>query len=115
MGSGPMRAAAAKEKIFETISRTETPKSVVGVIETAQIPNDEVTNYIAEECNVSPSEVTLLVAPTASLPGSIQIVARSVETALHKMFEIGFDLEDGLGRAMKNPTKAFRTTRCSIL
>ena len=106
MGSGPMRAAAAKEKIFETIGRTEKPKSVVGVIETAQIPNDEVTSYIAEECNVSPSEVTLLVAPTASLPGSIQIVARSVETALHKMFEIGFDLENvvsGIGSAPLPP------------
>ena len=36
--------------------------------------------------------MTLLVAPTASLAGGVQIVARSVETALHKLAELGFDL-----------------------
>ena len=39
-----------------------------------------------------PSAVTLLVAPTASLAGGLQIVARSVETALHKLAELRFDL-----------------------
>ena len=36
--------------------------------------------------------MTLLVAPTASLAGGVQVVARSVETALHKLSELGFDL-----------------------
>jgi methenyltetrahydromethanopterin cyclohydrolase len=34
----------------------------------------------------------LLVAPTASLAGGLQIVARSVETALHKLHTLDFDL-----------------------
>jgi methenyltetrahydromethanopterin cyclohydrolase len=41
---------------------------------------------------VDPERLTLLVAPTASLSGSIQVVARSIETALHKMHELRFDL-----------------------
>ena len=40
----------------------------------------------------NPANVTLLVAPTASLAGGVQIVARSVETALHKLAELKFDL-----------------------
>ena len=39
-----------------------------------------------------PAKVTLLVAPTASLAGGVQIVARSIETALHKLAELKFDL-----------------------
>jgi methenyltetrahydromethanopterin cyclohydrolase len=34
----------------------------------------------------------LLVARTASLAGTVQIIARSVETALHKLHELGFEL-----------------------
>ena len=36
--------------------------------------------------------MTLLAAPTASLAGGLQVVARSVETALHKLAELKFDL-----------------------
>jgi methenyltetrahydromethanopterin cyclohydrolase len=32
------------------------------------------------------------VAPTASNAGTLQVVARSAETALHKLHELGFDL-----------------------
>jgi methenyltetrahydromethanopterin cyclohydrolase len=45
-------------------------------------------------------------APTASQAGTIQIVARSIETALHKLHEIGFDLarvESGYGTAPLPP------------
>ena len=47
---------------------------------------------VAEACRVAPSEVTLLIAPTASLAGGLQVVARSVETALHKLHALKFDL-----------------------
>jgi methenyltetrahydromethanopterin cyclohydrolase len=33
-----------------------------------------------------------MVARTSSLAGTVQIVARSVETALHKLHELGFDV-----------------------
>src|SRR5439155_5470959 len=52
---------------------------------------------------------TLLVAPCASLAGSVQVVARSLETALHKMHEIGFDLKNvvsGYGIAPLPPIAA---------
>ena len=46
---------------------------------------------------------------TASIAGSVQVIARSVETALHKMHEIGFDLtqvRSGFGIAPLPPVAA---------
>lgn len=93
MGSGPMRAAGSREPLFDTIGRREKPSVAVGVLETRKIPPDPVCVDIANACGVSSSRLTLLVAPTASIAGGVQIVARSVETALHKLHELGFDLE----------------------
>jgi methenyltetrahydromethanopterin cyclohydrolase len=92
MGSGPMRAAAGTEGIYDLIGFRETTDAVVGVLETRKPPPPAIVAKIAEACRVEPTAVTLLVAPTASLAGGVQIVARSVETALHKLAELKFDL-----------------------
>ena len=92
MGSGPMRAAYGHEPIFATIGYKEETHSVVGVLEGRKPPTPAVIAKIATACGVPPSCVTLLVAPTASLAGGLQVVARSVETALHKLAEFHFDL-----------------------
>lgn len=109
MGSGPMRAARGKEKLFEQIGHIERPDAVVGLLESGKLPPRDVCHHIAEECHVEPENLTLLVAPTASLAGSIQVVARSVETALHKIHELGFDLRrvaSGFGIAPLPPVAA---------
>src|SRR6185295_4463784 len=41
---------------------------------------------------VPANKITLLVAPAASMAGNLQVVARSLETALHKLHELKFDL-----------------------
>jgi methenyltetrahydromethanopterin cyclohydrolase len=92
MGSGPMRAAAGNEALFDAIGFRERPGCAVGVLETRKLPPDEVCRELANSCGVLPEKLTLLAAPTASEAGTVQIVARSVETALHKLFELGFDL-----------------------
>ena len=81
MGSGPMRAAACREEIFKDIGNCERPTVCVGVLETRKVPPDGVCTNIAEKCDIMPEKLTLLVAPTASIAGTVQIVARSVETA----------------------------------
>jgi methenyltetrahydromethanopterin cyclohydrolase len=92
MGSGPMRAAAGSEAIYDVIGFRETADAVVGVLETRKPPPPAIVAKIASTCRVQATAVTLLVAPTASLAGGVQIVARSVETALHKLAELKFDL-----------------------
>lgn len=92
MGSGPMRAAAGREELFDKIGCRESSPVAVGVLETRKLPTEEVVSFICERAKVPPSGLSLLVAPTASQAGGVQIVARSVETALHKLHEVGFDI-----------------------
>jgi methenyltetrahydromethanopterin cyclohydrolase len=92
MGSGPMRAAAGSEAIYDTIGFRESADAIVGVLETRKPPPPAIVAKIAVACRVEPAAVTLLAAPTASLAGGLQVVARSVETALHKLAELKFDL-----------------------
>lgn len=109
MGSGPMRAAAAKEELFETLDYRESPEMAVGVLETRRFPPADVCQSLAESCGVSRDRLTLLVAPTASLAGHVQVVARSLETALHKLHELEFDLTSvvsGFGSAPLPPLGA---------
>lgn len=109
MGSGPMRSLARKEPLFAKLKYEESAQVAVGVLETRKFPPEELIAKLAEECGVAPSKLTLLAAPTASLAGSVQVVARSVETALHKLFELGFDLarvESGYGTAPLPPASA---------
>ena len=56
------------------------------------MPPEAVCRQIAERCGIDPARLTLLVAPTNSPAGMVQVVARSVETAMHKLHELRFDL-----------------------
>lgn len=92
MGSGPMRAAAGDEELFAYLDYREEAERVVGILESGRLPDDDVVRMIADKCGVETSQVALLVAPTSSVAGTLQVVARSVETALHKLHELGFDM-----------------------
>jgi methenyltetrahydromethanopterin cyclohydrolase len=92
MGSGPMRSKRVREHVLESLNIIDETDLAVGVLECDKLPDDEICKAIAAECRVTPDRLTLCVAPTRSLAGSIQVVARSVETSLHKLFELGFDL-----------------------
>jgi methenyltetrahydromethanopterin cyclohydrolase len=109
MGSGPMRAAYGKEELFERIPGKEKPPIAVGVLETRRLPSEAVVAYLSERLELPPTKITLLVAPASSSAGNVQVVARSVETALHKLYELGFDLTQvlsGLGAAPLPPVAA---------
>jgi methenyltetrahydromethanopterin cyclohydrolase len=106
MGSGPMRAAHGKEELFEHIPGREQSPVAVGVLETRKLPDDIVIEPLAQALGLSPNKVTLLAAPAASLAGNLQVVARSLETALHKLHELKFDLNQvvtGFGAAPLPP------------
>ena len=92
MGSGPMRAAAAREAIFEHIPGKEQPPCAVGVLETRKHPTEEVVTYLVNHLPATAEKLTLLVAPASSMAGTVQVVARALETARHKLHELKFDL-----------------------
>jgi methenyltetrahydromethanopterin cyclohydrolase len=106
MGSGPMRAAYGKEELFQHIPGRETPPMAVGVLETRKLPDEAVIAFFSERLKLPANKLTLLVAPAFSLAGSLQVVARSLETALHKLHELKFDLRKvvaGFGAAPLPP------------
>ena len=93
MGSGPLRAKARVEReLFGRLKYAEDAERGVLVLEGRTLPTDAVAEWIAAKADIPARALTLVVAPTASIAGGIQIVARVLETGLHKMDTIGFDV-----------------------
>jgi len=106
MASGPIRAAIGREDLFDHIGMRERPDAAVGLLETAKLPPDDVCLSLAADAGVAADKLVLLVARTASTAGTLQVIARSLETALHKLHELHFDLRRirwGSGRAPLAP------------
>lgn len=123
LGSGPARAKAKTEKIFEEINYTDDSNCAIIIFETRKMPNEEVMAIVSEKCDMSPENTYAICAPTACLTGSIQVAARIVETGIHKLHEIHFPLEvikDGFGTTSIAPIvaddfAAMGTTNDSII
>ncbi len=94
MGSGPARALAKKPKnTYEEIGYEDNSDVAILCLEASSLPNEEVAEYVAKECNVDVENVYLLVAPTSSMVGAIQISGRVVENGTYKMLEaLHFDV-----------------------
>src|SRR5436853_4447443 len=124
MGSGRRRAHARVEKeLFAKLGYAERAARGVLVLETRTLPTDEVAGWVGQKAGLAPSQLTFVVAPTASLAGGVQIVARILETGLHKMDTLGFDVNkivSGIGTAplppvAKNDLRAIGRTNDCIL
>lgn len=124
MGSGPLRAHARVEReLFQKLQYEEEAEQGVLVLETRTLPTDEVAEWVAEKARLQPSQLTFVVAPTASLAGGVQISARIVETGLHKMETLGFDVRRVVSAAgtaplspvAKNDLRAIGRTNDCIL
>jgi methenyltetrahydromethanopterin cyclohydrolase len=92
MGSGPGRALIRAEDLYDDLDWEEQASAAVLCLETREPPPAEVADFVAQRAGVPPSALTLLMAPTASVAGGVQIAARVVETALHKLHELDFDV-----------------------
>jgi methenyltetrahydromethanopterin cyclohydrolase len=92
IGSGPARALYANEEIYKKLDYQDQARTAVLMLEGRELPGEEVAAFVADKCKVRPGQLSLLIAPTASLVGSVQVAARSAETGLHKMTELGFDV-----------------------
>jgi hypothetical protein len=79
LGSGPGRAAACREELFAELSYRDLSESVCLVLEVDKKPPIEIADKIARDCGVAPDQVTLILTPTRSLAGTVQVVARVLE------------------------------------
>lgn len=107
MASGPGRAKAAKEDLFQELGyRDDTARWGFFVLETDKPPPDALIQQVAADCEVPAHDLTFILTPTTSLAGTVQITGRVLEVALHKVHALGFPLahvRDGLGTAPLPP------------
>jgi methenyltetrahydromethanopterin cyclohydrolase len=109
MGSGPARALSLMPKhTYEVIDYEDDAEFAVIALESETLPNGEVMEMIADKCSVDVANVCAVVAPTASIVGSIQVAGRCVETAIYRLNELGFDTRkilSAIGAAPLPPVK----------
>jgi methenyltetrahydromethanopterin cyclohydrolase len=106
LGSGPGRSLAAREPLFEELGYRDRADVSVLVLEVDHPPPSSLLRQIARDCGVAAERLTIIMTPTHSLAGCVQICARSLEVALHKAHYLKFPLErivDGIGTAPLPP------------
>jgi methenyltetrahydromethanopterin cyclohydrolase len=106
LGSGPARALARKEPIFHELAYRDSATRATLVLESDRAPPPEIADKVAADCGVKPENLAIVFAPTQSLAGGVQVVARVLEVVLHKAHALQFPLErivDGLGAAPLPP------------
>jgi methenyltetrahydromethanopterin cyclohydrolase len=106
LGSGPGRAIAAKETLFEDIGYRDRADRAVLILEGDKPPPQAIVDKVAADCGLRPNQLTFIYAPTSSFAGGVQVVARVLEVALHKVHELKFPLShvlDGMAAAPLSP------------
>lgn len=111
LGSGPARAMGSSEALYDELAYRDSADEAYIVIEADKVPPVEISEKIAEKCGIKPSALTIILTPTSSLAGSVQVVGRVLETSLHKAHALHFPLDkiiDGAGSApICPPSKDF--------
>ena len=106
LGSGPARALARGEAIFGELGYEDRADVAVLALESDRPPPPPLVEKIARDCGIAPDRLSIVFAPTQSLAGSIQVVSRVLEVALHKVHALHFPLDrvlDGAAAAPLSP------------
>lgn len=106
LGSGPARALAAREPLFDELGYRDRAASGVLVMEVDGEPPTVVLDKVLRDTGLPPDALTVILTPTRSLAGSTQVVARVVEVALHKAHTLGFNLADVMDASGTAPLPA---------
>ncbi len=110
LGSGPGRTLAVKEPLFKELGYRDKASKTCLILEVDRTPPEPVMEKIIHDCGIeSGQNLSLVLTPTQSLAGSVQIVSRVLEVAMHKVHELEFplaDIVDGTGSAPVPPPTA---------
>ncbi len=109
LGSGPGRALSVKETLFKELGYRDHADATCLILEVDKMPPQEIVDKVLRDCAIAADKLTLILTPTRSLAGVVQIVARVLEVALHKVHALAFPLEhviDGAGFAPLPPPGA---------
>lgn len=106
LGSGPGRAIAAREELYKELGYQDQADEACLVLESDKAPPAEVIAKVSRDTGVKPENLTFILTPTRSLAGTVQIVARVLEVAMHKIHTLHFPLGhvvDGMASAPVPP------------
>jgi methenyltetrahydromethanopterin cyclohydrolase len=92
LGSGPARAIAQREELFTELNYKDSAQNTILVLETDKIPPAEIIEKVARDTHIKAENLTFILTPTTSVAGTVQIVARVLEVALHKAHTLHFPL-----------------------
>ena len=107
LGSGPARSLALKEPLFKDIKYSDKASSTCLVMEVDSFPPNDVIEKISNDTKVDAKNLTIIITPTSSIVGNIQVVSRVLEVALHKAHELKFPMNEiieGFGSSPIPPT-----------
>lgn len=90
--SGPIRARGPQDMFAGPVPYRDDAEEVVAALQDNRLPNETLTWLLADRCGVPPEGVYVLVAATSSLVGSINVVARTLETAIWRLHCFGLDV-----------------------
>lgn len=95
MACGPGRALAKKpSKVFKLLDYQDENEKAILCIESDQLPNEEVIQYLAEKCHVEKKNLFLLMIKTACLVEYVQMAARAIELGIFRLVEqLGYPKE----------------------
>jgi methenyltetrahydromethanopterin cyclohydrolase len=94
LASGPGRAIARREELFKDLQYVDQSKFVYLVMEVDKTPPKEIIEKISNDCKTTAENIILILTPTQSISGVIQVVSRVSEVGLHKLHTLKFPLEN---------------------
>ena len=106
LGSGPGRAIAGREDLFKDLGYKDQANAACLVLESDKAPPVEVIEKVSRDTGVAVKNLTFILTPTSSLAGTVQIVARVLEVAMHKIHTLHFPLDhvvDGMASSPVPP------------
>ena len=92
LGSGPARALGSNEPLFNELQYRDQSDSAIMLIESNVLPPLDLVDQIAQKCQVLPERLSIILTPVTSICGVVQVIARVLETALHKIHALEFPI-----------------------
>ncbi|MGB9779142.1 MAG: methenyltetrahydromethanopterin cyclohydrolase, partial [Candidatus Bathyarchaeales archaeon] len=79
------------KEIYEKIGYRDDYEKAIVVLETDKAPPEKLIEHFMRDCQVKPENLAIILTPTASLAGAIQVSGRIIETGMLKLSRLGLN------------------------
>lgn len=102
--SGPVRAVVEPDMFGKAVSyRDEEADELVVGLQDNRLPSEGIIQSIVDKTKRPAEKLFILVAATSSLVGSINVVSRTLETAIWRVHDLGLDVSEIIAAWGKAP------------